>query len=108
MDALVVKFGANTYRLFGSAEELMEVIALLESSSFRLECGFEAGLIILAKNTRKYEFDFSEVKNILFTEIINIQKMDVTTQAFLEWSRKGFDDIDFSQEIETWAERLPK
>jgi hypothetical protein len=110
MDALVVKIGVNTWTIFGSAEELIQLVNTLSLSSFRVEAGFEAGLIILAKNYGKRDFLFSEIKHIILREMLLVNKSlnDSDTQAWIDWSCKGFESIDFDQEIEAWAERLPK
>jgi hypothetical protein len=110
MDTLVVKIGTITFELEGSRAELIELIELLSSTSFRVECGFEAGLTILAKRFGTYSYVLADIKNVLLGEMFGIQKNlnDTDNEEWIEWSEKGFDKIDFNQEVEAWTERLPK
>ena len=123
MDALVVKCsdicvidssliikGSNTsYVIHGTITDLHGLVLLLSYSCSSVEAGLDLALKLLS-STGKTEFQFNEIKDRLITEICYVVKRidDTNDESWYSWCLTSFDNIDFDQEVDSWAERLPK
>ena len=108
MDTLVVKSSFRDFQIQGSAEELMEIIALVSSTSRRVELSLVSALNMLYISSGRTQFDLDEIKHDLFKEMQYFHiKLDVRVEAHDTWAEQLFGSIDFDQEVESWSNRLP-
>jgi hypothetical protein len=103
MDTLIVKCSTYTFSLIGSRADLMEIVALISSTSVGLELAFESALKMLYIETGKFQFDLNVIKGRLFQEIQYFHKrLDIRVEAHDNWAEQRFDSIDFNQDVEDW------
>jgi hypothetical protein len=110
MNTLVVKYDANTFKILGSAEELMEVVMLLSTSSYHVELGFELGLTILARRLGTNELVLDQIKNTLFGEIQDFVNKQASRDCaeFNQWSKSNFNANFDEVGIREWTDRLDR
>lgn len=108
MDTLVVKSSFRDFQIQGSAEELMEIVTLLSSTSRNVELSFASALNLLYIFSGKTDFNLNEIKHDLFKEMQSFHmKLNIKVESHDKWAEQLFDEIDFNQEIESWSNRLP-
>ena len=109
MDTLVVKFSCYKFTLIGSRADLMEIVAVISSTSSQLQSSLEAALTMLYIESGRFDFVLAEIKDRLFKEIQYFHKrLDVRVEAHDLWAEQVFQSIDFDQEMQDWLSRLPK